>query len=823
MVLHNNNIRQMKFLFSVRRKLNFLNQSCYVQKQLLHIRRNYNSVSSPFLIYDLNRSLNELCKSGQVDKARKMFDCIHDRDEFTWNTMVAAYAQTGRLVEAKQLFDETSVKSTVTWSSLISGYCRYGNKTNAFESFGKMQYEGCKPSQFTLASLLTLCASNTLLPRGEQIHAYAIKTQFVTDAFVSTGLVDMYAKCNRILEAECLFLATSDRKSHVLWTAMITGYSQNNDGLKAIKFYKEMRGEGIESNQYTFPSVLTACGSISALRFGQQVHSCILQTGFLANVYVASALVDMYAKCGDLISARVALQGIEFDNEVSWNSMIVGCVRQGLDDDALLLFKTMHARDMDIDDFTYPSVLNCYASVKDLRSARSVHCMIIKTGFEVYMLVGNALIDMYAKVGELSCALKVFNGMFIKDVITWTSLVTGSAYNDSHEEAIRLYCKMRLAGVGSDQVVTASILSACAELAILKFGQQVHANFTKSGLKPTSSVENSLIALYAKCGCIEDANKVFNLMRNRDVISWTALIVGYAQNGKGKDSILLYDKMIADGIKPDSITFIGLLFACSHTGLVEQGREYFRSMTNYYGLKPLPDHYACMIDLLGRSGKMNEAKDLLDQMEIEPDSTVWRALLGACRLHRNIELAERAANALIELEPNNAMPFVMLSNIYSSAGFWEDAARVRKLMKSKGVSKEVGCSWIEMNNEVIKFMSEDRTHPRAQLIYRKIDEIMMRIKEFGYVPNISFDLHDVDEEGKEQGLAYHSEKLAVAFALLFLPKGGPIRIYKNLRVCGDCHTAMKFVSRVYSRHIVLRDSNCFHHFREGSCSCGDYW
>ncbi|KAA8516006.1 hypothetical protein F0562_019185 [Nyssa sinensis] len=686
-----------------------------------------------------------------------------------------------------------------------------------------MQFEGQKPSQYTLSSVLRMCSANALLTRGEQIHSYAIKTDLDSNGFVNTGLVDLYAKCKRILEAEYLFDMASDRKNHVLWTTMLSGYSQNGYELRALECFRDMLAGGVESNQFTFPSVLTACAAVSARGFGAQVHGIIVRTGFGANVFVESALVDMYAKCGDLNNARRALETMEVDDVVSWNSMIVGCVRNGFKEEALFLFGKMHRKDMEIDDYTYPSVLNSFASMKDMKNAKSAHSLIIKTGSEGYQLVSNALVDMYAKWGELGSAFQVFNSMLNRDVISWTSLVTGYAHNGSHEEALKLFCKMRVAGIEPDQIVTASILSACAELTVLKFGQQIHANFIKSGFPSSLSVDNSLVTMYAKCGCIEDANRVFNSIRIRNVITWTALIVGYAQNGKGTHSLQFYDEMIASGIKPDFITFIGLLFACSHAGLVEHGRKYFESMDKVYGIKPGPDHYACMIDLLGRSGKMQEAKELVNQMVVEPDATVWKALLSACRVHGDLELAERAATTLFELEPQNAVPYVMLSNTYSAAGKWEDAARIRRLMKSKGVSKEPGRSWIEMNSKVHTFMSEDRSHPNTNEIYSKVDEIMILIKEAGYVPDMNFALHDVDEEGKELGLAYHSEKLAVAFGLLFLPQGAPVRIFKNLRVCGDCHSAMKFISRVFHRHIILRDSNCFHHVREGMCSCGDYW
>ncbi|XP_030481234.1 pentatricopeptide repeat-containing protein At2g03880, mitochondrial [Cannabis sativa] len=806
-----------------------LNFRYSVNRQLKHIEIKYFSsyiidgVSSTHSAFDSNRLLNELSKSGRVDEAHQLFNKMLIRDEFTWNTMIAAYSNSGRFSDARQLFEDTPTKSPITWSSLLSGYCRNECEIEAFELFWHMQLEGQMPSQFTLGSVLRLCSTLGLLQRGEQIHGYTIKTRFDLNDFVLTCLVDMYAKCKCISEAEYLFRMSPRSKNHVMWTAMVTGYSQNGESLKAIKCFREMRIEGVESNHFTFPGILTACAAVNAGLFGAQVHGCMIRIGYGANVFVQSALVDMYAKCGDLNSAKRALENMESDDVVSLNSMIVGCVRQGYLKDALILFKEMHARDMKTDHFTYPSILNSFAVLKEIEQAKSVHGLIIKTGFEAYVLVGNSLIDMYAKQGNLVSAYQTFNLILDKDVISWTSLVSGYAHNGYYEKAFELFHEMRVAGVYPDQFVIASVLSACAELTVLEFGQQIHSNCTKSGLRPSLSVDNSLVTMYAKCGCIEEANKVFDSMRVRNVISWTALIVGYAQNGRGKDSLKFYDQMIATGTNPDFITFIGLLFACSHAGLLENGRTYFESMDKVYGIKPGPEHYACMIDLLGRSGKLKEAKRLVNQMTVEPDATVWKALLAACRVHGNVELGEKAADNLLKLEPFNSVAYVLLSNLYSAAGRWDDAAKIRRLMKSMGISKEPGYSWIEMNSQAHRFMSEDRSHPRTTEIYSKLDEIMMLIKEAGYVPDMNFALHDMDEEGKELGLTYHSEKLAIAFGLLTVPPGAPVRIYKNLRVCGDCHTAMKYISSVVIRHIILRDPNCFHHFKDGKCSCGDYW
>ncbi|KAL0464751.1 UNVERIFIED_CONTAM: Pentatricopeptide repeat-containing protein [Sesamum latifolium] len=775
------------------------------------------------LLVDANKYLSELLKLGKIDEARKVFDGMPKRDEFTWNTMVAGYADSGRIVEARKLLDETPKKSATTWSSIVSGYCKMGCEIESLQLFYEMQHEGYKPSQFTLGSVLRLCSIKGLLSRGEQIHGYALKTRFDKDLFVVTGLIDVYTKCLRIVEAEDLFRSMSSGKNHVTWTAMINGYSQNGDAVGAIQCFGGMRAEGVEANQYTFPGVLSACAAVSDLVSGTQVHGCIVRGGFGANVFVQSALVDMYTKCGDLGSAWKVVQSMEVDDVISWNTMIVGCVRQGFSEQALSLFKMMHEKHMELDEFTYPSVLNSLASTKDMTNGTNVHSLVIKSGFEGYTLVSNALIDMYAKQNSLEFAFRLFDFLVVKDVISWTSLITGCAHSGCHEDALKLFCKMRRDGTDPDHVVVSSALSSCAELALLDLGQQVHANSIKSGLDTSLSVDNSLVSLYAHCGCLENAEKVFKSMEIRNVISWTALIVGYAQNGEGIKSLHFYDEMIASGVKPDFITFIGLLFACSHTGLTERGRHYFESMVQDYAITPGPDHYACMIDLLGRAGKIQEAEELLNQMEVVPDAAVWKALLAACRIHGNIDLAKKAATALFELDPQDSVPYVILSNIYSATGKWEEAASVRKLMRSRGVGKEPGRSWIEMNGKVHTFTSEDRIHPETEEIYFKVDEMITLIKAAGYIPDMNFALHDVSEEAKVHGLAYHSEKLAVAFGLLHLPVGAPIRIYKNIRVCGDCHIAMKFISRVYSRNIILRDSNRFHHFKEGTCSCADYW
>jgi len=512
---------------------------------------------------------------------------------------------------------------------------------------------------------------------------------------------------------------------------------------------------------------------------------------------------------------------------VAYNAAISRCARAGLYARALALFREMRGRGLRADEYTLPPLLNSAALLRGPPGAvAALHALLLRAGLAHHLHVANALVDAYARLpcaGGAATARAVFDEMPRRDVVTWTSLLTGLARAGAHAAAVRAYHGMVAAGVQTDEFAVAAVLSSCAGSTALDVGRSVHAAAVHLGLCPFRSVGNSLVSMYAKTGALHDARAVFDAMPARCTITWTALIVGYAQNGRGRRSLEVYTDMVRSGCRPDYVTFIGLLFACSHAGLVDAGRDHFRSMAVDYGIAPGPDHYACMVDLLGRAGRLDEAMDLLNRSSTELDATVWKSLLGACRVHRNAELAERAAEMVWRLDPTDAVPYVMLSNLYSRARRWGDVARIRALMKARGITKEPGCSWVGVNGVTHLFHVEDRGHPRAAEIYRKVEEMTERIRAEGYVPDTDWALQDEAPEGRERGLAYHSERLAVAFGLLAVPAAAPIRVFKNLRVCGDCHTAIKMVAKAYGRVIILRDANCFHHMKDGECSCGDYW
>lgn len=382
---------------------------------------------------------------------------------------------------------------------------------------------------------------------------------------------------------------------------------------------------------------------------------------------------------------------------------------------------------------------------------------------------------------------------------------------------------MQLADVKPNSVTLVSVLLACAHLASQKQCKLIHGYIIKGGFNSNLVIVTALIDTYANCGILEVAHQLFDQMSEKNVVSWSAMIAAYGMHGLGEEAISLFHQMQMTGILPNHITFVSLLSACSYSGLVLEGRQYFNSMVQYYCIVPRVVHYACMVDLLGRAGHLHEAWDLIKTMPLEPGASVWGALLGACRVHCNIELGQYAAEQLFELEPKNAGCYVLLANIYAAAGRWEDVARVRTMMKDRAVKKTPGYSCTEVNNRVHAFVMGDRSHPQSKEIYEMLETLERKMEAVGYVPDTNFVLHDVEEEVKESMLSTHSEKLALAFGLISTSPGTPLWITKNLRICGNCHSVTKLISKIAMREIYMRDANRFHYFKDGMCSCKDYW
>eukprot|EP01018_Ginkgo_biloba_P031205 Gb_32921 [translate_table: standard] len=763
---------------------------------------------------------------GDLQQGKWIHDYVirsgFELDTFVGNSLIIMYTKCGSTKVARQFFDKMSRKNVVSWNAMIAGYADNGCANEALILFHQMQLANVTPDMVTMISVLQACANLGNLQEGKWIHDYIIRSGFESDDFVGNSLVTMYTKCGCIEIAHQLFEKMSKRNV-VSWNAMIAGYAQNGEANEALTLFHQMQLANVDPNSVTVASVLPACAYLAALQQGKWIHAFIIRKGFESDVFVGTALVDMYAKCESIEIARQVFDDMYERNVVTWNAMIAGYSQEGHVNETLKLFHLMQVADVKPDTVTMASVLQACAYSGALQQGKWIHKYIIQNGFASDDFVGNSLVAMYAKCGSIEIAHHLFDEMSERNVVSWNAMIAGYAQNGHANEAFALFHEMQLASMKPDLVTTLSVLPACAQLGALQQGKWIHGYIIRNGFESDVYVGTALIDMYAKCGDLELARQLFDSMSQRNVVSWNAMIVGYGMHGHGEDALALFPKMQQTSMEPNDVTFISLLSACSHAGLVDEGRKCFDLMSQDYCITPSMQHYACMVDLLGRAGRLDEAQHLIEKMPLEPDASVWGAFVGACRIHNNIQLGEHVAEQLLGLEPENAGYYVLLSNIFAAAGRWDDVAKVRKTMKERGVRKSPGCSMIEVNKKVHTFLSGDISHPQSEKIYSMLETLAGQMEAAGYVPNTNFVLHDVEEEVKEHMLCSHSEKLAIAFGLINTSAGTPIRITKNLRVCGDCHNATKFISKIVKREIIVRDLNRFHHFKDGLCSCGEYW
>lgn len=584
-----------------------------------------------------------------------------------------------------------------------------------------------------------------------------------------------------------------------------------------------MRSKGFLPNHFTCPFVLKACSRIFDFQLGVKIHNLVVKLGFDGDVYVNTSLVGLYAKCGDVWDARKMFDEIPEKNVVSWTAMISGYIDSGQFQEAVGLFRRFLEMDLRPDSFTLVRIVSACAELGELKFGEWIHRYVDLNGIQRNAIVDTSLIDMYAKCGCMEKARCVFNEMLNKDVVSWTAMIQGYAENGLPKEALDMFFEMKRENVKPDCYALVGVLSACTRLGAVDLGEQASNFIDRNELVGNRVLGTALIDMYAKCGEMTSAWGVFREMKERDVVVWNAAISGLSINGHVKTAFGLFAQMGKLGFPPNGNTFLGLLCGCTHAGLVDEGRKCFHNMEHVFSVMPTVEHYGCMVDLLSRGGLLQEAHELIQSMPMDPNVVVWGALLGGCRLHRNTHLAEHALEQLICLEPWNSGNYVVLSNIYSANSKWFDAEKLRGKMNEEGIQKIPGYSWIEVDSMVHEFVVGDKSHPLSDQIYAKLGQVLQDSREAGYTPTTEFVLFDVEEEEKEHSLGYHSEKLAIAFGLISTPPQNVIRVVKNLRVCGDCHTAIKIISKITGREIVVRDNNRFHHFVDGSCSCKDYW
>ncbi|XP_061344388.1 pentatricopeptide repeat-containing protein At5g48910 [Gastrolobium bilobum] len=600
------------------------------------------------------------------------------------------------------------------------------------------------------------------------------------------------------------------------------------------------------------------CKSIRELK---QVHAFLIKTAQTHDITVSTELLKLSAT-SDIRDTEYALS--LFDqmpepNCFAWNTVIRALAEtHDRPFDALLLFCQMVSDGMvEPNRFTFPSVLKACSVVARLEEGKQVHGLVLKFGLvddefvssnllrmyvmcgsmedahvlfhrnvdEVNVVLCNVMVDGYVRLGNLKAARELFDRMHQRSVVSWNVVISGYAQNGFFTEAIQMFHKMQMEeeDVSPNRVTLISVLPAISRLGALELGKWVHLYAEKNKIQIDDVLGSALVDMYAKCGRIEKAIQVFEGLPKNSVITWNAIIGGLAMHGKANDLFNYFSRMERRGVSPSDVTYIAILSACSHAGLVDKGRYFFNHMVNVVGLEPRIEHYGCMVDLLGRAGNLEETEELILNMPIRSDDVIWKALLGACKMHKNIEIGRRAAEVLMQLAPHDSGAYVALSNMYASLGDWNAVAEVRLMMRDLDIRKDPGCSWIEIGGAIHEFLVEDDSHPRAKEIHSMLEEISNKLSLEGHAPDTTQVLLKMDEKHKESVLHYHSEKIAVAFGLLSTSPKTPLQIVKNLRICEDCHSSMKLISKIYERKITIRDRKRFHHFEYGLCSCMDYW
>ncbi|KAL6181619.1 hypothetical protein ACLB2K_048270 [Fragaria x ananassa] len=627
-------------------------------------------------------------------------------------------------------------------------------------------------AEHIFSSLLTKCKT---LKTVKQIHAFVHKTGLDTDPLVFGKLLLHCAVTisDLLVYARRLFLHFPYPDAF-MYNTLIRGLADSDNPHNALLLFREMRRKNM------------AAANSRSLSGGTQLHCQAFIHGLYSHMFVGTTLMSVYGECGSVGHARKVFDEMTEPNVVAWNAVLTACFRCGDVEVAQEVFGSMPLRD--------------------------------STSWNI-VLAG------YVKAGELALAREAFWRMPVKDDVSWSTMIVGFAQSGCFDEAFGFFGELQREGVGANEASLTGVLSACAQAGAVEFGRVLHGLVEKGGFLSFISVSNALLDMYSKSGNVEMARLVFETMPERkSVVSWTSMIAAFAMHGYGKEAIQVFRKMEASGVRPDGITFISVLYACSHAGLVNEGCEYFSKMREMYGIEPAIEHYGCMVDLYGRAGKLQKAYDFVCQLPISPNAIIWRTLLGACSIHGNVELAEQVKERLSKLDPDNSGDHVLLSNVYAVAGKWKDVAAVRRSMADQKIKKTPGWSVIEVDKVTYNFVAGDKSNKVTEEAYEKLREIMVKLRVCGgYLPEVGSVLHDIEAEDKEDSVFMHSEKLAVAFGLARLPEGRMIRIVKNLRVCRDCHTVMKLISKVYRSEIVVRDRSRFHSFKDGSCSCNDYW
>ncbi|KAG4197370.1 hypothetical protein ERO13_A05G020800v2 [Gossypium hirsutum] len=771
-------------------------------------------------------TISSLCKDGQIQQAVDLLTemdsknlsvgpeiygeilqgCVYERDLFTGQQihaqvlkhgaffarneyietkLVIFYAKCGAFDVANNLFSRLRVKNVFSWAAIIGLKCRIGLNEEALMGFSEMQENGFLPDNFVVPNALKACGALLWLGYGKGVHGHVVKVGFDGCVFVASSLIDMYGKCGALEDARKVFDAMIERNV-IAWNSMIVGYMQNGMNEQAIGVFHEMRMDGVEPSQVSVSSFLSASANLGAIGEGKQGHAIAVLHGFELDSILGSSVLNFYSKVGLIEDAELVFDKMLEKDVVTWNLIISSYLQCGLIDKALDMCHLMRSENLRFDCVTLSSIMTAAANSSNIKLGKEGHCYCIRNCLQSDVVVASSIVDMYAKCGRIDYAGHVFSSTTNKDIIlwntllaayanvghsgealklfyqmqlesvppnvaswnsvilgfirnsqlneakefflqmqllgvhpnliTWTTLITGLAHNGFHDEALLVFQEMQESGIKPNTVSISSALSACTNVTSLQHGRAIHGYAIRHDLGSQISVSTALVDMYAKCGCLSRAKRVFDHISSNELPVYNAMISAYALHGQAGEALAVYKNLKEAGIEPDGITFTSVLSACSHTGLVNEGLEIFIEMASKHHLSPSMEHYGCVVSLLSRSGRLDEAFRLILTMPYEPDAHIIGQLIAKCREHNEIELVEHLSKYLLELEPDNSGNYVAISNAYATAGMWDDVSEIRDLMKEKGLKKSPGCSWIQIGEKLHSFIAGDGSHPNTENI-----------------------------------------------------------------------------------------------------------
>ncbi|KAL5211022.1 hypothetical protein ABZP36_006645 [Zizania latifolia] len=656
-----------------------------------------------------------------------------DCDMFVGSALIKMYADGGLLWDARQVFDGMSERDCVLWNVMMDGYVKAGDVPTAAGLFRNMRGSGCTPNFATLACFLSVSATEADLLSGVQLHSLAVKCGLEPEVAVANTLVSMYAKCRCLDDAWRLF----DLMPHdnlVTWNGMISGCVQNGLIDHALLLFCDMQKTGIRPDSVTLVSLLPALTALNGFKQGKEIHGYIVRSCVHMDAFLVSALVDNYFKCRDVRMAQIVYDSAKAIDVVIGSTMISGYTLNGMSEEAVKMFRYLLEKRIKPNAVMIASMLPACASMAAMKLGQEIHSYVLKNAYEGRCYVESALMDMYAKCDRLDLSHYIFSKMPSKDEVTWNSMISSFAQNGEPKEALDLFREMCMEGVKYSNVTISSALSACASLPAIYYGKEIHGVIIKGPIRADLFAESALIDMYGKCGNLELAHRVFEFMPEKNEVSWNSIIASYGAYGLVKESVSLLRSMQEEGFRADHVTFLALISACAHAGQVQEGLRLFQCMTEEHQIAPRMEHFACMVDLYSRAGKLDKALQLIFDMPFKPDAGIWGALLHACRVHRNVELAEIASQELFKLDPRNSGYYVLMSNINAVAGRWDGVSKVRRLMKDKKVQKIPGYSWVDVNNSSHLFVAADKSHPDSEDIYMSLKSLLLELREEGYIP-----------------------------------------------------------------------------------------